>query len=982
MGGSANMALTPDDIARLMSENLDDTDVFGNENFWDRTFQSLIDEGDIEFVDHAVRNHFPSDHVLEVGKDYVLMGVYVRAADDNLRKLKIPFRPDQTLKDWLNQSFVPALNQAEHEYGYMTKDQHPLFFESEGRPWGWQYIVTPVLPGQASGGEGLDDTDEFLTGDENYLITITNTNYPGKQLAGMVGFKEGSHVPSVLSLDRNDWKFSEDFAKKIVWSAWWVSDEAQHGEASYNAKDLDPGEMLQMDQGGIEMLKYYNDPEYYNSSKNPKSVYKKNPENPAGWGKVGTHTYGEAHETPFTVHVDGKPFTKIYGRDLMNLQMDSNYRIAQDDYLHASADQIEVLYDMFIYWAPNVDLEPYYEGAPAIDPYEGPDLDDRDEFEADDPEIEHQRWEDAETQGGRAIREQLLKDFAKISKPGFTLLYVGTKTTLDHRLRPFVIIGRRRSVTEDIDDKDEFRSQFVRPNNVAGHAYEDNTGENAALIYDFEDGARLYYLTNSNTTKFILREPDGTVHGTPEFNSSHDAPAWFDPYYQGMMIASVHESNGKGMWARGLIQPFTPQQSREWSQMTGSPVVREALDDKDEFRTYKLHIVCGWCQKDLGFKPVDDPKLDGRISHGMCRDCQVKQYRQMGMEPPPVTEDLDDKDEFKPVGVEDICSKCDEAVGAEFLKPVASGPYGQYYENLCEKCLEIFNSGPADDQWLREDIDDKDEFLSEKNYIHAWVKWPEGKFAGPDEAVAAALEVMANNGHIITIEDLATFKPTNKDLPTRWQYEKVGIYAYAADALIEELKSEGDIVYGSTQREPWVAFCVDVGDNERYFPPPPEPEDRGPRSFYWGRGSYEESSPTDIAHTINEDMTIDLAGYLNSQQIRPWTYAPGAGNSPRFSVRPGHDFECVDEESGLMDRNGKDITKEFQEKQMIYTYIDTWAPPQDPHTPSQGDPDRIDDTDEFYGGETECIVFASYGKYYSYDMEKAVFYNGHWQNVE
>lgn len=133
---------------------------------------------------------------------------------------------------------------------------------------------------------------------------------------------------------------------------------------------------------------------------------------------------------------------------------------------------------------------------------------------------------------------------------------------------------------EGLGDKDEFRSQFAQPISVVGYAY-GNSGANVSLIYDFDDGARVYYLS-ADLTKFVLREPDGTIRAAPQFSSSHDAPVWFDPYYQGMMVASVHEKDGKGVWRKGSIQPFNAQQRHEWTQAMKTPVA-ESLGDKDEF---------------------------------------------------------------------------------------------------------------------------------------------------------------------------------------------------------------------------------------------------------------------------------------------------------------------------------------------------------------------------------------------------------------
>lgn len=1071
--------MTPDDIAHLISEDIDDTDEFRNEEYWHQTFRSLIDEGGLELVAHALRTHFPSDRVLEVGDNYVLIAVTLEAGSEDLRKLKIPFDLGSTLRDWMRGYFLPALKKAEVEKQTgMSKERHPLFFEDlsqTGKPWGWQVSAAPVAPNKpVAGGEGIDDTDEFLTGDENFSVTVSNKHYPNKEVTGVVGFKEGQHFPEILSLDRNDWKFPEDFARKLVWSAWWASDESRHGEASFETQDIAPGEMFQMDQGGIELLKYHNDPEHYIDSKHLKSVYRKEPEqNPPGWGKIGTHTYGEAHETPFTKYVNGKIFTRIYEQDLMNLFMNTWYWIppGAPDTLYKSPDEIIDDYPLvFVHWAMPIEMDEYFgvEAPPTPETVEPGSVDDRDEFDADDPEITLQQWEAAERLAVREARERMLKEFATIES-GYKLLYVGAKGTLDKKMKPYVVIARV-AVTEDLDDKDEFRPQYARPTSVVGYAYRGYP--DASLTYDFEDGARLYYMSTSDITKFILRDPEGTLHTTPTFRGSHDAPAWFDPYYQGMMVANVHEKDGIGMWARGPIQPFTSQQAREWSQITGSPVMKEDLNN------YKLHVICGWCKKDLGFKPTSVAQDDGKISHGMCRDCEVKQYREMGMEPPPVTEDLDDKDEFvnddnvceecgqdvgfdnlvqtetgifacndcyiqldqdivdetcpscnKVVGSEnlipspnpnenvacrdcrnridkiddkdefmpadsdDICGYCDAIVGRENMVRRSPDPiYGDLAGIVCKQCKEKEDQGPQDDKWLREDIDDRDEFATiDESPVVAELSWP--LTMDYDTAIGLIQPKMANEGFTFNIDNIKEVRKT----PSR---HRVVMTIFLWPEMLEDVKdqfneqkSDGELgsayFYGPVDpQEPYyiqqqnkIELEISYGDNDWIMPSPepPDPDDDDRRSFYGGR--YIESTPDSIAQSINEEITIDLAGFLNSRRVLPWTYAPGAGNSPRFSVRPGHEGECVDEESGLMDNAGRDVTKDYQMQHNIDTYIASWTPPRKPRETPPSDPNLLDDEDEFYTGDTECVVFASMGKY-SADMDQAVFYNGRWQTVE
>lgn len=137
--------------------------------------------------------------------------------------------------------------------------------------------------------------------------------------------------------------------------------------------------------------------------------------------------------------------------------------------------------------------------------------------------------------------------------------------------------------------------------------------------------------------------------------------------------------------------------------------IAKSLDDKDEFTGYRIKTICGWCKKPLGFVSTPDPKQDGLISHGMCKDCEAEQYRQAGLTPP-VTEGLDDVDEFVTKG--SYCEHCNELV--DEVVPV--DPYEpQYSLKVCKPCLEIINQGPQDDKWLKffeaiEKLDDLDEF--------------------------------------------------------------------------------------------------------------------------------------------------------------------------------------------------------------------------------------------------------------------------------
>lgn len=137
--------------------------------------------------------------------------------------------------------------------------------------------------------------------------------------------------------------------------------------------------------------------------------------------------------------------------------------------------------------------------------------------------------------------------------------------------------------------------------------------------------------------------------------------------------------------------------------------IAKGLDDTDQFANYNIRIICGWCDKPLGFKPTSDPKQHDKISHGMCRNCEVKQYKDLGMEPPPlIGEGLDDVDEFESTGL--YCDRCDAEVGYGEL--THTDPNEPLSMKVCQTCLDILNQGPADDRWLGiyESLDDTDEF--------------------------------------------------------------------------------------------------------------------------------------------------------------------------------------------------------------------------------------------------------------------------------
>lgn len=139
--------------------------------------------------------------------------------------------------------------------------------------------------------------------------------------------------------------------------------------------------------------------------------------------------------------------------------------------------------------------------------------------------------------------------------------------------------------------------------------------------------------------------------------------------------------------------------------------IAKGLDDKDEFNKFQVQVICGWCKKPLGFKPTNRADQHGKISHGICTDCERKQYEAAGLPyPGPVTESLDDVDEFEDTGI--YCDNCEAMVQEGDLFPI--DPYEpQWSRKVCQNCLDILNQGPPNDKWLefRESVlDDKDGF--------------------------------------------------------------------------------------------------------------------------------------------------------------------------------------------------------------------------------------------------------------------------------
>lgn len=476
---------TIDNHPLLFKEALEDSDEFGDEQQYQwpmATFTQLLQNGGTAQVEQAIETVYSPMKVLSVDTDanYLIMsGFPGYQSRPNLemakRKFKVSFKLDQNLLDWGTQFLMPAVQVIENEfrmdrYGRgdrLNPDNHPLFFEATSpftgeeypnKPWGWQALVVPVHHGVPQQGEGLDDTDEFVTGDEDWTITVTNKNIPGKELSGVVGWEKGEvtgHFPKVFNVDRDDFNISKDFAQKILWAAYWQAEETTGGRTSHEPFELDTY-LVNVGNDGIELLKYINDPEHYGKEYPRKKM--------AGWTDIATHTYGEDVERP--IYVNGRPFLKLEEPRLANLQMGAwtfTAPGASDD-LNRSADEIAELYEMYISYGDTVLLKDYREDESAP-PVEGPGLDEVDEFEEDDPEVDLQRWEDAERLAVRDLREKTLEEFKTLDNPSFELLFVGSRCgwnpdpNTERDQVPFAIIGRRKpkQFSEGLDDKDEFK---------------------------------------------------------------------------------------------------------------------------------------------------------------------------------------------------------------------------------------------------------------------------------------------------------------------------------------------------------------------------------------------------------------------------------------------------------------------------------------------------------------------------------------------
>lgn len=515
------------------------------------------------------------------------------------------------------------------------------------------------------------------------------------------------------------------------------------------------------------------------------------------------------------------------------------------------------------------------------------------------------------------------------------------------------IDSKESDISESLDDKDEFTPHTIHPTKVYGSAYTDPNGENVSLTYEYEDGAKVYMaggkIDDHVIDRFVLREPDGTVRKVPKFRSNVDSPEWFTRYYLGMFLANVHEKNGVAMCAQGPLPPFTAEQRREWTQTIGMAPVTESLDDTDEFgdiAATDVYEETGPGKQQILFNFEDGAKV--YYHYGLASGADV-----------PNTITI-----LKLPGGETYVThnEAPDAPPSEHLAP--------YYEALCDghrvlnpmpftpEALKEFNDAmAAANAPIKEDLDDTDEFQDPTSpQLIAWVKWPEGKFESPEAAVAAAFFMMEQQDYNLVLDDTYTFKPTDKNNPNRWKYEKIRLIAFVPNTLVQALREDGDLTFGSTHREPWVIFDIDVQDNEWVHPPRrDDDEGRGRRSGYRVPGySWDESeTPEDIARVIGEDSppTIgaeQLAKILNSNKIKPdplYIHPPGLELAPKDDTptqllpSTGSDLDDVDEfeeydcdpcaedmphggwHVELVDASGKDITQELKSKYQIELFI-------------------------------------------------------------
>lgn len=462
------------------TEGLSDTDTFSNESFWNKTFGEILDEGGVEFLTSVLALGAAKADEVNVEQRYIVANVPSWGSQTEnpttspRYKIKIPFELNTQIIDWYYHALLPEWRKI-HSTDLNPKD-HPLFYEAlspwgneMGKPWGWQASVTSISEIGPSQGTELSDTDEFMTGTDKWLVVITNKNIPNKELSGIVGWhseSQGGWYPQVQKTERNDFNLSKDFAEKLLWAVYWAAEETSEGRNSSDLFEIDQGNLVQIDDSGIELLKYLNDPEHYGSFKYPSK--------PKGWGNVGTHTYGEALEP--AVVINGKTFVPLLIGSFMNLLAHGWFWAPNAQISKWTPDEIMDAYqEMFIWRGEPFNIEDYLESnTPTMSTDSS--LGDQDEFEFDDPEIDLQRWEDAEHLAANDIREKLLNDFTTVDNPELEVLFVGATSArssgqdYNHeegakpRLYPYVIVGRKNTpVTESLDDKDEFRSADLIP---------------------------------------------------------------------------------------------------------------------------------------------------------------------------------------------------------------------------------------------------------------------------------------------------------------------------------------------------------------------------------------------------------------------------------------------------------------------------------------------------------------------------------------
>lgn len=471
-----------------VTEDLDDSDNFSNESNTDHTFQELYDMGGEEFI-KSVLEEWSRDvgqqalqlgHVLPkfYGTDSHIVATYplkvlnleldLTAPDHqgmvtfagwtkDSRKFRVAFRMDEKFHYFTGRLATKLMHMGYFEKEF-TKQTHPLFYESKLSPFTGEPLPEPpgyqmtVVPAEAKAppeaGEGLDQADEFLGNDDKWRVTLTNKKYPGKRMEGIVAWHEG-HFPKVLEIVQNDFDIDDNSARHVLWALYWHAEESAEGRPAYEPVDVNLNDLFQLDKSLLLFLRHLDDPTFDMDSAPPSDL-------PAGWGSVGTQEGFRESREDYTVYVNNKVFTRINEVDLMNLQMGSHIWKAPKapELLYGSAEDIDIAYpDMYIHWAPKTPLVDYYPDNEPEAPVEGPGLDDSDDFEIDDPEVELQKWEDAERLAARAMHDKMLKEFATINPPGLELLFVGNSISTQREVKPYAIVGRRhKNFHESIAD--------------------------------------------------------------------------------------------------------------------------------------------------------------------------------------------------------------------------------------------------------------------------------------------------------------------------------------------------------------------------------------------------------------------------------------------------------------------------------------------------------------------------------------------------